>query len=279
MAGGGHHRRQGDEIHAHLLGQGQFLSVVAGSGQQALLREGPAIGRITTQLGGGQVPTGGGEIAQPFQRPLEHQLGATGAEALDVTRQVTVLRIEVIRRAQLDQADAAVQRPMQPIEQFRGGQLTRRDEVALRQPRRLDDGSIGRREVIAGEFARGDPGQRLAFGAMGVAGEGVHLPDIQQHRLVGIVMAHLQQRSGRRHLDAQFFDQLARQGSGRGLAGLDLATGKFPQPALVLVRRTLGDEDLSLGIADHRGNDMQTTHASCSSVSASASQRWKAGQA
>ena len=225
------------------------------------------------------MPASRGEIPQPLQRALEHQLGASGAEALDIAGQVAVLGIEVVRRAQLDQADAAVQRPVQAIEQFRGGQLAGGDEVALGQPRRLDDGPVGRREVVVGQLARRDPGQGLAFGAMGVAGEGIHLPDIQQYRLVGIVVAHLQQRPRPCDLDAQLLGQFAGEGRGRGLPGLDLASGEFPETALVLVRRALGDEDPALGVADHRGDDMQTSHALCSSVSASASQRWKAGQA
>ncbi|MNN09539.1 hypothetical protein D3C81_1224240 [compost metagenome] len=95
---------------------------------------------------------------------------------------------------------------------------------------------------------------------MGLASEGAHLVDVEQHRQVGIVVAHLDQRPGCRHADAQLLVQLARQRGFHRLAGLDLAAGELPQTALVLVFGTPGDQHPAIGAADHRRGYVQSFH-------------------
>jgi hypothetical protein len=65
---------------------------------------------------------------------------------------------------------------------------------------------------------------------MRFAGERRDFPDIQQHLLVRVVVLNLDQRSRDVDDNAQLFVQLTGQRRFDGLASLDLATGKFPQP-------------------------------------------------
>ena len=55
--------------------------------------------------------------------------------------------------------------------------------------------------------------------------------------------------------DAQLLLQFTDQGVPGGLAFLNLAAGKFPEPALMLVQRAAGNQDFSLWIVDNGGND------------------------
>ena len=60
--------------------------------------------RVATQLFRTQVPARRREVAQPLQRPLEHQLGAPGTEAKDIHGQIAIGGVEHARRAQLQAA-------------------------------------------------------------------------------------------------------------------------------------------------------------------------------
>ena len=219
------------------------------------------------------------EIGQPFQGALEHQLRTPGTEALRIQRQIPVLGIEQRGRAQLDQTHAPFESQPHPAQQLIGRQPVRRDQILLRQARRRHDGTIGRREFVCRQILRTHPGQGLAFGTVGLAVEGGHFPDIQQHLLVRIIVVDADQRPGGTNLDAQLLLQLTAERRLGRLAGLDLAAGEFPQPTLVLVQRAPGDQHPAIAAANHRGGHCNACHVQIVSVSCSAAryQRWKAG--
>ena len=59
--------------------------------------------------------------------------------------------------------------------------------------------------------------------------------------------------------------ELASQGGFDGFVGLDLATGKLPQTALMLGVGTAGNEDLATAIADDSGGYVYSFHCPISS--------------
>ena len=100
---------------------------------------------------------------------------------------------------------------------------------------------------------------------MGFTGKCRNLPDIQQHLLVRVIVAHLNQRPRGAGANAQFLFQLTGQGCLHCLAGLDLATGKLPKATLVFIFRTFGEQNLPIHTANNRSGYMNTLHARCSS--------------
>ena len=253
-------RRQGDKVDAHLFSQAKLFGVVARSREPARRRQRTTGAGVLAQLRAGDVPAGGRKIPQPFERPLEHQLRLARTQAHGIHRQVAVFRVVAVGGAQLNQLDAARNGFLNATQQFRGFQALRRNQVFSRQSRGSDDRQIGGWKLVIAQLTRGHPGQWLAFGAMGLAGKCRNLPDIQQHLLVRIVMLDLDQGTRGAHHDPQLFVQFAGQRGLHRLALLDLASGKFPQTALVLVLRAPGDQDASIGTPNHRCCDMNALH-------------------
>ena len=95
---------------------------------------------------------------------------------------------------------------------------------------------------------------------MGFTGKRLRLPDIEQHLLIRIIVAHLDQRLRRGNYDAQLLQQLTRQRRLDALTSLDLAARKFPQPTLVLVERALGDQYAPVGTTNDGCGDMDSFH-------------------
>ena len=60
--------------------------------------------------------------------------------------------------------------------------------------------------------------------------------------------------------DAEFFGKLAHQRGGGRFAGLDLATGKFPQPGKRLARRPLRHEHPAGAIDERCRHDIDAPH-------------------
>ncbi|MNL31532.1 hypothetical protein D3C87_1533250 [compost metagenome] len=100
---------------------------------------------------------------------------------------------------------------------------------------------------------------------MGLAGKRRDFPDIQQHLLVRVIVANLDQRASRVDHDAQLFLKLASQRGLHRFVGLDLATGKLPQAALVLGIGTAGDQDLAAVVTDNGSRYVYSFHRSISS--------------
>ncbi|MNQ78879.1 hypothetical protein D3C85_938020 [compost metagenome] len=186
------------------------------------------------------------------------------------------MRVVHIRGTQLDQLDATGNGLLHATQQLRIFQAFWSNQVFAWQARRHHDRLVGFGKVIVRQFPGRDPGQRLAFGTVGLAGKACDLPDIQQHLLVRVVMLDLDQRASCRDDNAQFLVQLSGQGWLDGLALLDLATRKFPQAALVLGIGTLGNEDPAVAATDDSGGHMNAFHAA-HSFRPSRCQAWNAG--
>ncbi len=140
------------------------------------------------------------------------------------------------------------------------GDAIRRYQVAVRQARSRDDRLIRSREAVVRQLIRRHPHQRLAFRPVGFTGKRLHLPDIEQHLLVRIIVAHLDQRLRRGNDDAQLLQQLTRQRRLDALISLDLAAGKFPQSSLVFVERTLCDKHARVGATNDGCGYMDSFH-------------------
>ena len=276
MALGRLHRRQGDKVHPHLPGQSQLFGVMAGGRQPALRRKRAALVGIFTQLLSRQMPAGRGEVPQPLQRAFEHQLRLAGTQTDHVHRQVAVLRAVHVRRAQLDQAHTVGNGGLNALQQFLALQLVRGDQVLRRQACGAHNRLIGCGEVVVRQLPRADPGQRLAFGTMGLAGKTADFPDIQQHLLVRVVMLHLDQRPRGGNGNAQLFLQFTVQGRGHAFTRLHLAAGELPQSTLMLLIGTLGQQDVAIGTTNHCRRYMYSLHHEGSSRAA-CNHRWKAG--
>src|SRR5690606_27239979 len=73
-------------------------------------------------------------------------------------------------------------------------------------------------------------------------------------------MTNIQQWAGLGNSNAQLFQQLPPQPVAAGLAFLNLATGKLPQPTLMCMVRAFGNQNTVLRVADDGGDDMDTAH-------------------
>ncbi|MNS77635.1 hypothetical protein D3C72_1112200 [compost metagenome] len=126
------------------------------------------------------------------------------------------------------------------------------------------------------QLTSGHPGQRLPFGAMGLAGKTTDFPDIQQHLFVWVVVLNLDQWPRGSNDNTQLFVQLTTQGDFHRLAILDLAAGEFPQATLMLGISATGNQDTTVSTANDRCGYMYTLHPSRSARPAFC-QAWKAG--
>lgn len=111
---------------------------------------------------------------------------------------------------------------------------------------------------------------------MWLTGKAIHLSHIQQHLLVRVIVADLDQRARTRDLDTQFLAQLTGQRRFDALPRFHLAAGELPQAALMLSIRTTGDQDATIGTTDDRCHYMNPLHPSRSARPACC-QAWKAG--
>lgn len=116
------------------------------------------------------------------------------------------------------------------------------------------DGEIGGQEAGVGQLGEGNPAERLTFHAAWLTGippdqEYVELDDPFRVR---VLVVH----EGGRGLDrdAELFMQFALQRERRGLAGLQLATGEFPETTGMAAGRSPGDEHAVVPIAQDPGS-------------------------
>ncbi|MOA03497.1 hypothetical protein D3C78_1230070 [compost metagenome] len=188
-----------------------------------------------------------------------------GTQPHRIHRQIAILGIVAVGRAQLDQLDPTSNGLLDTSQHHRGFQIIWGDQVLTRQTGRRDDRLVGSRKLVAAQLTPGHPGQWLAFSAMGLAGKRRDLPDIQQHLLVRVVMVNRDQRPCSRDHNPQLFVQFAGQRNLHGFALLDLAAGKLPQSTLMLGISTASDQDLATGITDDGGGYMNSFHRPASS--------------
>ena len=75
-----------------------------------------------------------------------------------------------------------------------------------------------------------------------------------------------QGRQATRHnIDAELFRQLPDQRRLGRLPGIDLATGKFPQPGHWFARRAAGEQDTAVGVHERHRRDQHDPGFSCGS--------------
>ncbi|MNJ20113.1 hypothetical protein D3C77_144420 [compost metagenome] len=94
------------------------------------------------------------------------------------------------------------------------------------------------------------PAALLPFLAKGLAQEAGHLPDIQQHLLVRIVVVQLHEGGAILHPDAYLLPQLPVERGEQVFPRLHLAPGKLPAITLMAIGGALGDEDIAPFILD-----------------------------
>ncbi len=222
------------------------------------------------------MPAGGREVAQPLQRPFEHELRLAGTQACRIHGKVTVFRVVTTWRTQLNQFDTARDGFLHTAQKLDIVQPLGGDQILAGQTCRRNDRLIGSRKVIIGQLTRAGPDQRLPFCAMRLASECRDLPDVQQHLLVRIVVKDLDQRTRRRHQDAQLFLQFTCERGLDGFALLDLAARKLPEAALMLSVGTSGNQYTAVSATNDGGGHMNSFHDQDSSRPACC-QRLKAG--
>ncbi len=129
---------------------------------------------------------------------------------------------------------------------------------------------------MLGKLLGQDPGKRLPFCPMGLAFEGIDLQYIQQYLLVGIIVTDLDQRPRPGNLDAQFLTQFTPERARHGFARFHLATGKLPEPTLMLGFGASRNQDPPIAPADDGCCHMDPLHPARSARPAWR-HAWKAG--
>ncbi|MQM40338.1 hypothetical protein KBTX_04387 [wastewater metagenome] len=137
----------------------------------------------------------------------------------------------------------------------------RRDGVALGQGQRPNDRRVGGGERIGTQPGGGDPAPLGHLdGPRRLARRRLREPHVELDPPAGVVEGDTNQRAARCDGDPELLADLADQRVGDGLAGLHLATGELPQPALVQMIRSPRDQHAAVPAADHRDGHMDRLH-------------------
>src|SRR5690606_38344990 len=126
--------------------------------------------------------------------------------------------------------------------------------------RRPHNRRIGRRKLILIQPSRRHPAHRLALRPVGLTIKTGYQPHIQANRLVWAVMTNIQQGPGMGDSNPQLLTQLPDQPIKPLLAILQLPTGKLPQPTLMSMVRTFGNQNSVLIVADDGSDYVNTAH-------------------
>src|SRR5690606_1941094 len=110
------------------------------------------------------------------------------------------------------------------------------------------------------QLSRRHPAHWLAFRPVGLTIKTGYQPHIQANRLVWVVMTNIQQGPGMGDSDSQLLTQLPHQPIKPLLAILQLATGKLPQPTLMSMVRTFGNQNTVLIVAEDGSDYVNTAH-------------------
>ncbi len=145
--------------------------------------------------------------------------------------------------------------PRQPGDHFGFVQGFRGNHPLRRQLQSHRHRPVGCGKGAGGESTAGYPLHRLAFAAMGLAGERGDFAKMQGDVQVRITVAHGQKRAGSHLVKAQLLMELPGQGPLQRLAGLHLATGKLPQATLMLVLGTAAQAEAVVAVRNNAGDD------------------------
>ncbi len=105
-------------------------------------------------------------------------------------------------------------------------------------------------------MTRQNPVERLPLTPHGNTDKAIYYPSVQQNRPIRIGVAHSYERASGDHLYSQFFTQFSIQGLPRHFPLFALAAGKLPEPPLVDVIGTPGDEDTVVVGEEHACDDI-----------------------
>ena len=168
--------------------------------------------------------------------------------------------------AQLDQADARVERRLYAAqEDCRGILRLRRDQVLRRLRERRHHRPVGGRHRVGHQFVHGRPGECLAFPAVRLAAEAGDPIDVKDDPLARVGLRHADERFHRVDTDAELFVQLPVQGLEWGLPRLDLAAGKFPGAGQIAAGCPPGQQDASPRVGQNARYDVDDVHG-CTSA-------------
>jgi len=125
-------------------------------------------------------------------------------------------------------------------------------------PDGLEDCLVGGREFQSRHIRKGYPANRLAFTPPGLTGKDLDIPHVQQDLFVSVVVGYFQQCGTFAHSDVHFFLQFAFQRLLHTFAGGHLATGKLPEPTLMLTVMPFGNEHMAVTVDDNAYRDMHS---------------------
>ena len=138
-------------------------------------------------------------------------------------------------------------------------------QIAQHRDQRL----VGGRHRVVGEPGRAHPGEALALARQ--RDPRPLAADIERHQQVKVGIGVRGEGEGseaaRGNVDAEFLAKLADQRRFRGLARVDLAAGKLPQPRHGFAFRALGQQNAPVGVDQHhrRDEDEGRRRVSCGS--------------
>ena len=121
----------------------------------------------------------------------------------------------------------------------------------------MDDRQIRCRKTHRIHRLRPEPIDRLPVLVRRFARVSAHHPDLEQHTAIRVAVLDVDERRGVRHDNREFFPELATQSPLHGLARMDLAAGKLPEPTLVQMRVSPAHQHLAAGVQDHAHGDPQ----------------------
>ena len=246
MGGRGAHRRQGRHIRAQRPGRFDLPGIVASHGQNPIelrcaLTLGPrqpfaAEVEPESTLFASQLPI----VPNPEPQPS----GAAGRRHRRVaapTAQVHALPNRVQAR--------------QPLDNVGFIQVLWGNHPLRRQLQRHRHRPVGFREGTSGKLIAGHPLHRLAFATVGLTLVSGYFAEMQGHRQIRVAVPHGEKGTGTYRLQPQLFVQLPGQSMIEPLAGLHLATGEFPETALVLVLRAAAQAQTVVAVGDDGRHD------------------------
>src|SRR5690554_3683322 len=192
--------------------------------------------------------------------PFQHPLKVRPEPLQHPLNQSTVRTARQLCLAQLHQTNPSLPGALKTRKKRLFIVHVRGDQVAFGQLRRPHNRRIGRRKLILIQPSRRHPAHRLAFRPVGLTIKTGYQPHIQANRLVWVVMTNIQQGSGLSNSNPQLLTQLPHQPIKPLLTILQLATWKLPQPTLMSMVRTFGNQNTVLIVADDGSDYVNTAH-------------------
>ena len=120
-----------------------------------------------------------------------------------------------------------------------------------------DDRQIRRRKTRRIHRLGPEPIDRLAILVRGLTRVSADRPDLEPHTAIRVGVFDIDEGRCIRHVYPKFLLELATQSLLHGLARMDLAAGKLPEPTLVQMRVSAAHQHLAARVQDHAHGDTQ----------------------